>query len=307
MDGKAMDFSKKPRAFVCYICGREYGTASLGIHQKRCAKRWEEEQALKPKKDRKPLPKAPAELQNIKGMSSADIDKFNNDREPLAGDRGFGDLRASWFGVLVASALLSVLGLIVAAFAEVAMRKSMSKFNNSPLKSASSKAATINPRTLNNADATKTPNQLARKSPNPRSPANGSRATTSTVTSGLSSAGGLNQKMRATLNTPGTSSSSTSNLSRSPRNTGKSIMSSTGKQNELGDGGSGPAGSGMNKAVLKEIVRVFAPNVDERLTAFLRRVYPEVFALAVATNISPVTDFAVCAELRGLRKALETD
>lgn len=28
----------KPRALMCYICGREFGTASLPIHLKNCAK-----------------------------------------------------------------------------------------------------------------------------------------------------------------------------------------------------------------------------------------------------------------------------
>ena len=35
---------KRPKTLVCYICGREYGTRSLGIHVKTCAKKWDIEQ-----------------------------------------------------------------------------------------------------------------------------------------------------------------------------------------------------------------------------------------------------------------------
>ena len=40
----------RPKALVCYICGREYGTRSLEIHVKSCAKKWEYEQDKLPKK-----------------------------------------------------------------------------------------------------------------------------------------------------------------------------------------------------------------------------------------------------------------
>ena len=33
--------SLRPKALMCYICGREYGTASLDIHLKNCQKKWE--------------------------------------------------------------------------------------------------------------------------------------------------------------------------------------------------------------------------------------------------------------------------
>ena len=36
---------KKPKALVCYICGREFGTASLEIHLKTCKKKWEQAEA----------------------------------------------------------------------------------------------------------------------------------------------------------------------------------------------------------------------------------------------------------------------
>lgn len=33
----------RPKSLVCYICGREFGTRSLEIHVKSCAKKWENE------------------------------------------------------------------------------------------------------------------------------------------------------------------------------------------------------------------------------------------------------------------------
>eukprot|EP00944_MAST-04C_sp_MAST-4C-sp1_P014636 g14636.t1 len=52
--------AQRPKALICYICGRQYGTNSLKIHLKSCIKIWEEREALKPKRERKPVPKAPA-------------------------------------------------------------------------------------------------------------------------------------------------------------------------------------------------------------------------------------------------------
>lgn len=49
----------KPSALVCWICGREYGTSSLKIHVPQCAAMWKKREALKPKQERRPVPKAP--------------------------------------------------------------------------------------------------------------------------------------------------------------------------------------------------------------------------------------------------------
>jgi hypothetical protein len=63
---------------VCFICGREYGTTSLKIHIPQCTKLWEEREAQKPPRERRPVPTAPAGLFD-KGMpvKTKDIDKFN--------------------------------------------------------------------------------------------------------------------------------------------------------------------------------------------------------------------------------------
>jgi len=51
---------RPPPTVVCYICGRSYGTASITIHSKACAKRFEEEQSQLPKAQRRPLPQPPS-------------------------------------------------------------------------------------------------------------------------------------------------------------------------------------------------------------------------------------------------------
>ena len=56
---------KRPKALVCYICGREYGTRSLTIHLKTCKKQWEIEQESLPKKKRKPCPQPPPGFENM--------------------------------------------------------------------------------------------------------------------------------------------------------------------------------------------------------------------------------------------------
>jgi hypothetical protein len=65
---------------MCYICGREFGTASLEIHLKTCKKKWDIEQEKKPKAERKPCPTAPEEFNEaIAGAKAGnyDFDKFN--------------------------------------------------------------------------------------------------------------------------------------------------------------------------------------------------------------------------------------
>jgi hypothetical protein len=62
----------KPRALMCYICGREYGTTSLKIHLPQCASLWKKRENLKPRSERRPVPAAPAHLaQLLKGGKGA--------------------------------------------------------------------------------------------------------------------------------------------------------------------------------------------------------------------------------------------
>ena len=47
----------KPPSVVCYICGREYGTKSIAIHQPQCLKKWKIANSQLPINYRKPLPR----------------------------------------------------------------------------------------------------------------------------------------------------------------------------------------------------------------------------------------------------------
>ncbi|BFZ18526.1 hypothetical protein BsWGS_21565 [Bradybaena similaris] len=50
---------KRPPTIVCYICGREYGTASIGIHEKQCLVKWKAENDGLPAKLKRPEPVKP--------------------------------------------------------------------------------------------------------------------------------------------------------------------------------------------------------------------------------------------------------
>ena len=50
-----------PYTRICYICGRQFGSKSIDIHEKACADKWGARQATLPKTQRLPLPKRPAE------------------------------------------------------------------------------------------------------------------------------------------------------------------------------------------------------------------------------------------------------
>ncbi|ESP01248.1 hypothetical protein LOTGIDRAFT_157421 [Lottia gigantea] len=50
---------KGPRTLVCYICGREFGTKSLQIHEPQCLDKWKVQNAKLPREQRRPLPKKP--------------------------------------------------------------------------------------------------------------------------------------------------------------------------------------------------------------------------------------------------------
>ena len=48
--------SRQPPTVVCYICGREYGSKSISIHEPQCLKKFELENRKLPISERKPLP-----------------------------------------------------------------------------------------------------------------------------------------------------------------------------------------------------------------------------------------------------------
>ncbi|CAK9813826.1 Zinc finger protein 474 [Anthophora quadrimaculata] len=50
---------KGPRTVTCYICSREFGTASFPIHEPRCMQKWERENNSLPVNQRRPTPQRP--------------------------------------------------------------------------------------------------------------------------------------------------------------------------------------------------------------------------------------------------------
>ncbi|GCB66231.1 hypothetical protein scyTo_0004932 [Scyliorhinus torazame] len=66
----------RPRTVVCYLCGREYGTTSISIHEPQCLKKWHIENDKLPKQLRRPEPRKP-EVRSTTGKGAYDIDALN--------------------------------------------------------------------------------------------------------------------------------------------------------------------------------------------------------------------------------------
>jgi hypothetical protein len=54
---------------ICYICGREFGTKSIDIHEPQCLEKWRIQNAKLPREQRRPEPKKP-EVRAIGGRLS---------------------------------------------------------------------------------------------------------------------------------------------------------------------------------------------------------------------------------------------
>lgn len=54
--------SRRPGFQVCHICGREFGSQSLGIHEPQCLEKWRTENSKLPKHLRRPEPSKPLPL-----------------------------------------------------------------------------------------------------------------------------------------------------------------------------------------------------------------------------------------------------
>lgn len=75
----------RPVAIVCYICGRDFGTKSIGIHEPQCLKKWHNENNNLPKNLRRPPPRKPEPLPDIPisgsgskgGLSHSRIEQMN--------------------------------------------------------------------------------------------------------------------------------------------------------------------------------------------------------------------------------------
>ncbi|OCT98514.1 zinc finger protein 474 isoform X2 [Xenopus laevis] len=67
---------KQPPTIVCYICGREFGTKSISIHEPQCLQKWHLENEKLPKNMRRPEPKKP-EVRPIGAKGSYDLVSSN--------------------------------------------------------------------------------------------------------------------------------------------------------------------------------------------------------------------------------------
>ncbi|CAG2201189.1 Zinc finger protein 474 [Mytilus edulis] len=64
---------RRPPTMVCYLCGREFGSKSISIHEPQCLEKWKIENNKLPKHQQRPPPKKP-EIQHVTGKGSYDID-----------------------------------------------------------------------------------------------------------------------------------------------------------------------------------------------------------------------------------------
>ena len=62
---------KRPPTIVCYICGREFGSKSISIHEPQCLEKWHVENNRLPGHQRRPEPKKP-EVRTIGGKINLD-------------------------------------------------------------------------------------------------------------------------------------------------------------------------------------------------------------------------------------------
>jgi hypothetical protein len=67
----------KPGLVVCYICGMEFGSKSVSIHEPQCMRKWQAENDKLPKHLRRKTPQRPQILPSIHGNNSKDVSRFN--------------------------------------------------------------------------------------------------------------------------------------------------------------------------------------------------------------------------------------
>lgn len=77
----------RPRTLICYICGREFGTLSLPIHEPKCLEKWKIENDRLPKELRRALPQKPQPLLTGQGPSPAQLAPCPNCSQTFAPDR----------------------------------------------------------------------------------------------------------------------------------------------------------------------------------------------------------------------------
>ena len=68
---------RKPKTVVCFVCGREFGTKSISIHEPQCLKKWELENSRLPKHLRRPPPVKPSILPSLSSHGGDDLERMN--------------------------------------------------------------------------------------------------------------------------------------------------------------------------------------------------------------------------------------
>ena len=68
---------RRPQTVVCYICGREFGTKSISIHEPQCLKKWKVENDKLPKHMKRALPTKPDMLPSLSGNGEQDRERMN--------------------------------------------------------------------------------------------------------------------------------------------------------------------------------------------------------------------------------------
>jgi DNA-directed RNA polymerase subunit RPC12/RpoP len=71
---------RNPFTVICYLCGREYGSQSISIHEKTCIEKWEAKQQLLPKSQRKARPQRPIVEPPLPGKTDTDSKQQYNDQ-----------------------------------------------------------------------------------------------------------------------------------------------------------------------------------------------------------------------------------
>ena len=64
---------------TCYLCGRDFGRRSFGIHITSCRRKWEEQQRILPRNQRRSRPVAPENLVRVVAgeMGEEELEQFN--------------------------------------------------------------------------------------------------------------------------------------------------------------------------------------------------------------------------------------
>lgn len=70
---------QRPKTLTCYLCGQQFGSASIAIHERSCKKKFVLQQAQLPEAFRKELPAPPNNPIPSKESSRAEFDAYNDE------------------------------------------------------------------------------------------------------------------------------------------------------------------------------------------------------------------------------------